>query len=886
MKGAALGNPSFFVIILNTSECKSSYVICLKSENPVYELNQNADKIAMNSASYLKTLISRWGVELSLVALLALALSLFQDTKIFEAATTPLTPLSEEAALSVKDLVQIFDKAKFHQRNYLKAHSPEDLQAYNQQVTMVNSKMSELAQRVKENPDQQLPAHHFNQLVWSEFETLNQELTAGKTVRSSAQADKLYQSAGMLLKVSLVPKGTFLQVGSVSLSKAECASIVALLLFFTMFISRQWHRDEFQEQKAESLNLKNRSLFLDTLLASMSEALIVIDQDGHFTQYNAAAQRIVGTRIKDVFNDWSLHELGFYNVTSGVPLTKEELPFYKALYGETVDDLEIFVQNAAHPDGMYISLSSRCINDIDGSIRGALVVFRDITRRKQIEKEYQKAREAAVEASLKKSDFLAAMSHEIRTPMNGVIGMTTLLADTRLNDEQKEYVGTVKRSAESLLMLINDILDYSKIEAGKISLDPQPFDLRFLIRDMTEIFKPIVSEKGIEFELTMNERSAWNFVGDQGRLRQVLVNLLGNAVKFTSVGTVELAITQFNKQNGKSLLRFEVKDTGPGLREEDRRSLFQKYFQTKDGMKVGGTGLGLSISKQLVDLMGGSIGVESVFQAGSTFWFTVELSQCQVQDLPRSSDVAFAKLFKGNVLVAEDQIVNQRVALNYLQKLGLNVEIAGQGQIAFEKAKSANYDLIFMDCQMPVMNGFESTREIRKYESESNGKRTPIIALTANGTSSEEHTYKEAGMDDYLAKPLELSRLIEVLHRWLKPNDEVIDVSVLEKLQKFVVKDQNLITALIEDFEVSAPNLMLTMNEASATGQLQTISEAAHALKSTSAALGAKNLAELCQKIEDCNNSDEAKELVAQIELHYTRSLNELKTFINKVQAA
>ncbi|MDG0818120.1 PAS domain-containing hybrid sensor histidine kinase/response regulator [Bdellovibrio svalbardensis] len=830
----------------------------------------------MDSASYLKTLISRWGVELSLVALLALAFSLFQDTKLFETASAPITPLSDEAAKSVKDLVKIFDKAKLHQRSYLKTRSNEDLQVYNQQVTLVNTKMVELTQGVKENPEQQLPVYHFNQLVWGEFDNLNKELTAGKISRNPAQADKLYQTAEGLLKVSLAPKTAFLKFGGVSLSKAECAALVALLLFITMFISRQWHRDEFLEQKSESLTLKNRSLFLDTLLASMSEALIVIDQDGHFTQYNAAAQRIVGTRIKDVFNDWSLHELGFYNVTTGVPFSKEELPFYKALYGETVDDLEIFVKNAAHPEGMYISLSSRCINDIDGSIRGALVVFRDITRRKQIEKEYQKAREAAVEASLKKSDFLAAMSHEIRTPMNGVIGMTTLLADTSLNEEQKEYVGTVKRSAESLLMLINDILDYSKIEAGKISLDPQPFDLRFLVRDMTEIFKPVVSEKGIHFELTMNERSAWNFIGDQGRLRQVLVNLLGNAVKFTSVGTVELAISQFNQKNGKSLLRFEVKDTGPGLREEDRKSLFQKYFQTKDGMKVGGTGLGLSISKQLVDLMGGSIGVESVFQAGSTFWFTVELPQCQAQDLPRSSEVAFAKLFKGHVLVAEDQLVNQRVAISYLQKLGLTVEIAAQGRLALDKVRTGNYDLVFMDCQMPVMNGFESTREIRKFESEAQRNRTPIIALTANGVSSEEHTYKEAGMDDYLAKPLELSRLIEVLHRWLQPNVEVIDLSVIEKLQKFVVKDQNLIAALIEDFELSAPGLIQTMNEAASTGELQAVSEAAHALKSASASLGAKPLAELCQEIEDCNNSQKAKELVAQIELHYTRSLNEL----------
>lgn len=869
----------------------------------MHKENQNADKRPMNSASYLKALVSRWGVELSLVALFALAFSLFQETQIFETLTqssvTTETPLNEAATQAIKELVQIFDQAKTKQRNYLKNHSAEELQIYNQQVSLVNIKMTELSQAVKENPEQQLSVHDFNQLVWSAFETLNTELTAGKVSRNSAQIENLHQIAAHLLKNASASKTAFLHIGDRGISKAECAGLVFLGLLFAMVLSRRWSRAELQEQKSEGLTLKKRSLFLDTLLASMSEALIVIDQDGHFTQYNAAAQRIVGTKIKDVFNDWSLHDLGFYNVGTGLAFTKEELPFYKALYGEIVDDLEIYVQNSVHPDGLYISLSSRCINDIDGSIRGALVVFRDITRRKQIEKEYQKAREAALEASLKKSDFLAAMSHEIRTPMNGVIGMTTLLAETKLNEEQKEYVGTVKRSAESLLMLINDILDYSKIEAGKVSLDPQPFDLRFLIRDMTELFKPIISEKGIDFALTMNEKTAWNFVGDQGRIRQVLTNLLGNAVKFTSAGKVELVITQFNQFNEhsdvgseKSLLRFEVKDTGPGLREEDRKSLFQKYFQTKAGMKVGGTGLGLSISKQLVDLMGGGIGVESVFQAGSTFWFTIELPQCQTQDLPRSSEVTFAKLFKGHVLVAEDQIVNQRVALNYLQKLGLTVEIAAQGQIAFEKVQSAQFDLIFMDCQMPILNGFEATREIRKFETEHGKNRTPIVALTANGTRSEEQTYKEVGMDGYLAKPLELPRLIEVLQQWLKPRIDtsraVIDVAVIEKLQKFLVKDQSLIVALIEDFEVSAPQLIQTMQRAVELEAVDvlTISQSAHSLKSASAALGAKHLADLCQEIESCDNPEKIKKLVTQIEFHYARSLQELKKFVSKKQAA
>ncbi|QDK38694.1 PAS domain-containing hybrid sensor histidine kinase/response regulator [Bdellovibrio sp. NC01] len=839
----------------------------------------------MNSASYLKSLVAKWGIEIALVAMVALVACLFQDAKFFTLnSTTPA--LDESSEKLITELVKIVDRAKINQQDYLRTRSSDALAIYNQQVTLVNNKMTELSASVKENPDQALSVHKFNLLVWNQFEELNKELSNPRSYRKPANSNDaaIEQLAEKLLQPKKIQQTAFVSVGEFHFSKMDVGAITAMFIFGFMCLSRLWQRDEQALQVTDTLSLKNRSLFLDTLLASMSEALIVIDQDGHFTKYNAAAQRIVGTRIKDVFNDWSVNELGFYDATTGNIFTKEELPFYKALYGETVDDLEIFVKNAEHPDGMFISLSSRCINDIDGSIRGALVVFRDITRRKQIEKEYQKAREAAVEASHKKSDFLAAMSHEIRTPMNGVIGMSTLLADTSLNAEQREYVGTVKRSAESLLMLINDILDYSKIEAGKISLDPQPFDMKFLVHDILEIFKPAVNEKNIELELTMNQRSAWNFVGDQGRLRQILVNLIGNAVKFTEVGSVELSITQFNQQNGKSTLKFEVKDTGPGLREEDRQSLFQKYFQTKTGMKVGGTGLGLSISKQLVDLMGGKIGVESTYGAGATFWFTLELPQSEVQEMPKNSDVNFAKLFKGRILVAEDQPVNQRVVTSYLNKLGLEVEIAGNGAIALDKAKQGQYDLIFMDCQMPVMNGFDSTKEIRRFESDSNKTATPIIALTANAASSEEHLYKEAGMNDYLAKPLELPRLIQTLQKWLKPQEQadVIDLKVLRKLQTYMVKDQSLASALIVDFESTAPNLIGEMKEALSSEDLQRLSESAHALKSTSATLGAHQLAEICQQLEDCKNSQSAKELVAEIDMHYTKSLNELKSIMTK----
>lgn len=824
----------------------------------------------MNAWYFFKSYISRFGIEFSLVVCLGVGFYYFKES-IFADAKENLTG---DLATTVSQIKEIVERAEKAEKAFIKKGQKDDLQEYNQQVLLINQNMGYLTKLVASDIYRRQQVSQLNKILKNHFESIN------VTLMQRQQGTIIKNRVPANTSVSQVIDSAFSRPSPVKTKELPSTRTIVYFLSgigLLMLLSRYFQWQELNSQKNQTASLQKRSVLLDTILNSMSEALIVIDEKGNFTHYNAAAQRIVGTKIKEINTESSAEQLGFLNVLTGELYSLKQLPLHRALHGEQVDDLEIFVQNEIHPEGVYISLSSRSLNDINGGIAGALVVFKDVSRRKAIEQEWIRAREAALEASLKKSDFLAAMSHEIRTPMNGVIGMTTLLADTPLNDEQEEYVGIVKRSAESLLMLINDILDHSKIEAGKVQLDPQPFDLQFLAHDVVEILRPRIMEKNIEFKLALKGPPSWYFVGDQGRFRQILVNLLGNAVKFTEKGSVCLQISQSNDLDGNCHLKFEVKDTGPGLKEEERRSLFQKYFQTKTGVKYGGTGLGLSISKQLVDLMEGEIGVESVIGLGSNFWFTVIVPRSGADEIRHAKSIKFSPIFSGRVLLVEDQLVNQRVAQTYLRKLGLQVDLASNGLVAYEKCTSQKYDLIFMDCQMPVLNGFDATIRIRKLETLEE-KRTPIIALTAESGHGDRSIYYDAGMDDFLAKPLELGPLVETLHRYLKPL-ETIDLRALHKLDDYAVSDQNLVEVLIQDLEQTAPELIESMKLALNNLNLRGMTEAAHALKSCSATLGAMKLAELCATLEELKEINNAASYIRQIEVQFSKSIMDLKRY-------
>ena len=672
-----------------------------------------------------------------------------------------------------------------------------------------------------------------------------------------------------------------------------------------------WHgfiTDVTERRNAIQAVADARALLQSVLDAATEAAIIAMDLQGRVTVFNSGAERMLQYKSAEMVgrpNPIAVH-LQSNASTGAQPITQQ---------GEFSDRECTYVRL----DGsrLTVSLTVTAIRNAAGEITGYLSVATDVTERRQAQESLQAAKDAAERANRAKSEFVATMSHEIRTPMNGVLGFANLLRDTPLNEEQRDFVGNIENSGQNLLAIINDILDFSKIEAGAMSLENIPFDLADAIEEVVALMAGKAEEKHLELGLSIAPNVPRRMVADPGRLKQILVNLIGNAIKFTSLGHVHVEVTAFGEHDGTAL-RISVRDTGIGIAHAAQAALFQKFTQADASTtrRYGGTGLGLAICRQLVDLMGGTIGIDSIPGAGSTFWFTLPMTAGEalaiggthgefagrrvliVDDLEmnrrvleselkgwgadcdcvaggrqartvleqalaagrpfhvalidhlmpdvdgaelgemlhadsRFADLKLILLTSGErlgsarellergfsayltkpvvrsrqlrdaliralspkeaqlpksicaspqaapvtpaanlirVLVAEDNSVNQMVAVRLLERLGCRVDVAGNGAEAVQMATRLPYRLIFMDCHMPEMDGFEAALEIRRRETELGLPSMPIVALTASVLQEDRDRCMSVGMDEIIGKPVQPADLARVLRTFTSKN--------------------------------------------------------------------------------------------------------------------
>ena len=610
-----------------------------------------------------------------------------------------------------------------------------------------------------------------------------------------------------------------------------------------------------QLEAAQSSLISSEKRF-QNIIINNADGIVVVDLGGRIRFVNPSAEKLFGATAEQLAGE----PFGYVLIPGG--------------------SMEIEVLSR---DGVLKTVEMRVVQSRwDGSEFVYLASLRDISSRKRLERDLTTMKEAAEAANRAKSQFLANMSHEIRTPMNGILGMTELLLASELTRKQRDYLDMVRQSASSLMEILNDILDFSKIEAGKLELEEVVFDLHATIRSAIRIFTALAQNKGLTLSYSVSENVPKRVRGDSGRLRQVIANLVGNAVKFTSEGTVHLKAECIQMEDPRAqsqvIVRMSVADTGPGIPKAKLGTIFESFTQADDTStrKYYGTGLGLAICKHLVERMNGRIWVESKEGKGSHFFFEIALSAVE-----ETAPIALPKpppkprISPLTILLAEDNLINQMFATEILEQDGHRVIAVANGAEALATLASQVVDVVLMDIQMPEMDGLEATRRIRAGEIPGVPVDLPIIAMTAHALKGDRERFLESGMDEYLSKPVGSEEIQAALHRVLSTKKNATKeyagmagsrVLNEEWLLEKARGNREFLKKLFTVFVDQQPQKIEEMRQALANGDLNEVTFMAHTLKGGAATMGAEVLKDRAYEVEKASKAGDADQAEREIE--------------------
>jgi PAS domain S-box-containing protein len=634
----------------------------------------------------------------------------------------------------------------------------------------------------------------------------------------------------------------FPAVVSVTALRDAQDSIIGYLLIGTDNTARK--QVEAEQQKLAQ-RLRDQQFYTRSLIESNIDAIITTDPFGIITDVNKQMEaltgctrdELIGAPFKSYFTDPERAEAAIKLVLRETNVTDYELTA-RALDGKKT----------------VVSYNATTFYDRGRTLQGVFAAARDVTERKRVEAELQQAKSAAESASQTKSEFLASMSHEIRTPMNAIMGIADLLAKTPLSAEQDKYVQIFRRAGDNLLNLINDILDLSKVEASQLELERTGFSLNDLLEKVTEMVAVRAHEKGLALVCEIAPNVPTYLVGDPTRVRQVLLNLVGNAIKFTESGEVSLRVMPDGDSSVPTALRFTISDTGIGIPGEKLGPVFERFSQADSSTtrRFGGSGLGLTISKRLVELMGGRIWVESTVEKGSVFSFAVPFEIWDGATGRAAVPVGTGpepQLPALRILLAEDSPDNCAITMAYLEDTPYRVEIAETGAIAFEMFAAGHYDLVLMDRQMPVMDGLTATRTIRAWEKANDRPPTPIIALTASALKGDREKCLAAGCTAFLTKPIKQEVLLQAIkERFTVAPQSSGEESIRKDPAR--VRAYSKLAARVPEFLQNGRQNVVTMLEALARGDFETVQRLGHDMKGAGATFGFQAITDIGAALE------------------------------------